>query len=92
MVPHSDCARRRPFINDPGTATVTVVASGAQLQPPRSEAERARTVSVNRENLEIYARATCLFEWPSADDLRGARYDGRTVRIKCEKPNFGGLP
>ena len=92
MVPHSDYARRRPFLNDPGTATVTVVASGAQLQPPRSEAERARTASVNRENLEIYARATCLFEWPSADDLRGARYDGRTVRIKCEKPNCGRLP
>ena len=92
MIPHSDCARRRPFLNDPGTATVTVVASGAQLQPPRSEAERDRTASVDRKNLEIYARAACLFESASADDLRGARYDGRTVRIKCEKAVVGLLP
>ena len=86
MIPHSDRARRRPFLNDPGTATVTVVASGAQLEPPRSEAERARTASVNRKNLEIYARATSI---DRALMISGARAttDGRcALSVKSRTP------
>ena len=89
MIPHSDRARRRPFLNDPGTATVTVVA---RQEPNLSHLVRRLNVlrrlrSIERTSRSMHGLHVSSIDRALTTSVARATTDGRcALSVKSRTP------